>query len=84
LIGSPLSKDDILDIKVPSEGDPVLYVVYDTFDKQYRSQVGIIMREVGDDHVIISGVKWEREQVLYVLTSEGFMKQKRITNRLAL
>lgn len=65
------------------EGDPVMYFLYNPRTKRYQSDVGLIAKEISDEQCIIHGTLRYKEQILFVLTLEGYARQKRLTNPLA-
>lgn len=77
-----LNRGDIL-FRQPMEGDPVLYFFFNPRTKRYQTDVGLIAREMCEDQWIITGTPRYKEQVLFVLSLEGYAKQKRLTNPLA-
>jgi len=77
-----LTADDTID-KEPGDGDMVIYLVKHPVIHKYQTYVGIIARELNDSQWIINGQIQYKLQVLFVLTLEGYLKQKRFCNTLA-
>lgn len=77
-----LISDDVID-KNPIEGDMVMYFIQS--DIEYSvADVGIIARELCDTEWIISGEIINKDNVLFVLNLEGYLKQRRFSNPLAI
>lgn len=77
-----LTANDVID-KEPGEGDMVLYFILNPRSKMHEANVGIIARELCEDQWVISGDVRYKEQVLFVLTLDGYLKQQRLSNPLA-
>lgn len=74
-----LTKEDII-FREPEEGDYVMYYVYNA-RKRKQTQVGIVNKiMVGTNRLLITGTEMTAHHVLFVLTHEGYMKQKRGAN----
>lgn len=77
-----LNKEDI-QFREPMDGDPVLYFFENPKTNRCQTDVGIIVKEFNQDQWLITGTPRNKDQVLFVLSLEGYRKQKRLTNPLA-
>lgn len=78
-----LTRDDILH-KEPDDGDFGMYFVYDVLFKVCKTEVGIIYKDDFNNCWLINGVPRMTNQLLFVLTFDGYSKQKRLSNPHAL
>lgn len=70
-----LSIEDVI-FKEPGDGDCVLFFKWNPRKKRYHTDVGIIVRELDDISWVVSGDIRQKEQILFVLTVDGYKKQQ--------